>query len=111
MGLAASRAEVPTALQFLERGGGPGFLPVPAALLGNTTGTTRGGVSAPEAEARDPREKKVVPVRGPFDWACLGWVCVRRKRLTAQSSNAPKLGHDVERFEQDWEGCEWDGDK
>lgn len=77
---------------------------------GTQLGLRGGGVSAPEAEARDAREKKVVPGRETFDWACLGGVCVRRKRPTAGSSNAQKLGHDVERFEQDWEG-EWEGDK
>lgn len=49
-----------------------------------------------------------------FGWACLGGVCVRRKRPTARwtSSNVPKLGQDLERFEQgSGEEQEWEGDK
>lgn len=87
-------------------------MPVPAALPGNTTGTARGGVSAPEAEARDPREKKVVP-----EWDAL-WLGlrVRRKRpslslLNGQVQMPRTWGRTWQGLSRTGREREWVGDK
>lgn len=65
-------------------------MPVPAALPGNTTGTARGGVSAPEAEARDPREKKVVP-----EWDAL-WLGLPRRSACEEKATLSLLSGQVQ---------------